>query len=526
MLFALSLALCSQVGAFPEVPRLEEDARDVMETADGKRHAGRLLERFPGRRVVMLEGGHRCEYDPEEVAQFERTVREREEGWFARRKEDPSVDEAWKLALNALDLELYGLARAQCYAVLLLDPGHEGAHLALGHKLQGKRWRVFVKPRWVDWDDFLEDAFDAKKGFSIETENYVVWGDVGVRKTLDAAFDLELLYLEWMKTFGNDLLSTETVDVQVEKMAVAIFASDRDPGFKSNKMVKARHPDAFYDPQANTTILVDYNNSAFTFLDPNDYRPVRLFDVAAQQLLYSTLVLSRLKGGLAVGPADPTRTPEGSVPKPDPGEPKDQGPGTGGNDPSGGDPSQGDPTQPDPTVDPTQSDPTLAPQAGDTPNEDLVAFAHWAELGLGAYFQQSFGGRPGYARAHSLLIPPQWARDARDDLYNERRPVGTYKSNDLEGLTLLTGLQSQDFYTSRPDVGLLARCRARMLVIFLLEEPPNFPAPGLRLREGFLQYLRVTYTEANGHSSQTLDESLGGPFENVLRPWLDWLRGF
>ena len=136
------------------------------------------------------------------------------------------------------------------------------------------------------------------------------------------------------------------------------------------------------------------------------------------------------------------------------------------------------------------------------PADAASHFAHWAELGLGYWFERQADGPPGYVDWQPFQMEPEVCRKA----------LKTPKKGPLrqvaKEVTNLIGLETLFFYGTSDDVPL-HQAKARAFVAFLLEANPE-TKKGRKVkghgRDGFLAYLREAYGTARAHSSDALDE--------------------
>jgi len=288
---ALALALVSGLAISQEA----EDERDLVRLRGGKELRCRVHARYDPEHVVIRRGNQLEELPRKEVDLIVSTVREQLARFLSERKEGLSVDEEWGLVERAQALGLPEMARLQAWHVLSLDPGDGRAHEFLGHSLKNGEWR------WVlDGRDHLQAEFDQriaqwKTRLVLRSENYELQTDAGLRRAVDTLFDLEGLYVRWLDSFGETLRATEGVIYPHERMTFLVYRDKQDEGFK-DYLTQEREP--FYDASFQTTTKEGNFNVAFTYYSDRGYRPERLFDLAVQQLMYSTLYLGHRRGAV------------------------------------------------------------------------------------------------------------------------------------------------------------------------------------------------------------------------------------
>jgi len=229
------------------------------------------------------------------------TVRDHLRTFMAEHVEGLPAEDEWALVALAEKLELPEMAQLQAHQVLLADPDHQLAHEYLGHKLLSQEYKWPSGKRWLNAEEFGESISDWSDRFVLESEHYVVETNTSVAAAVNLLFDLEFVYLHWMDNLGPDLNAGEDVlDKSGHKMTWYIY-TDRDDKAFTDYYNGER--EAHYDPSTSVTTQRGNPNVVFTFFGPADRdRPSQFFDLAVQQLMYSTLVLSRKSGYL---PPDP-----------------------------------------------------------------------------------------------------------------------------------------------------------------------------------------------------------------------------
>lgn len=447
----MQASLLASLAALAALSPGDPDLRDRVVLVNGDEERGRVIERHHPEHLVLLQNGRRLEFPHGEVAVVE-TVRDRLRTFLGLRVQGLGLAAEWDLVAVATGLELPELARAQAYHVLLRDPDHAEAHRFLGHEQKRGKWRWVHDGKGYGRDDFDERISAWKTRLVLPGEHFTVETNAGLRAAVDALFDLERLYLFWMDGLGAELQATEDVDApDEEEMTVRLFREKDDRGF-TEILSSEREP--YYDPSTTTATRGGNPNLAFTYFEPGSGRPLRLFDLGTQQLLYSTLVLGK----------------------------------------------------------------TL----GSAPADARTRHAHWAELGLGYWVERQLHGPPGYATDRPFAMEPAMARAAL--LRPSRRsPLRDARHE----LTNLIGMEFIRFYGTRADAPI-HRAKARAAVAFLLDADPPVPGDGqARGRAAFLHYVRAVFGEPRAHSSDALDEGLGGARVEVLEEaWRAWLRSF
>lgn len=302
--------------ALPATAEDEEFANDLL-TVKGREVACRVLWQWAddGEEIlVRLPNGRHESFEREDVSSIN-LHRDRTASFLNLRREDDDAQRAFVLVNEALAGKLPDLARLQAYYVLTLDPEHAGAHEFLGHRETSRGWKWLLDGKQVSEEEFHERTTTWKDRLVLKTGRYHLESDAGLARTVATLFDLERLYVEWMGLFAEELQATEVADEPQEEMTLWLFRDRDDSGFTTYR-TSERKP--YYDPSREQTTEEGNPNIGFVYYrpvggvypdrrskndEPTDYepRPYRLFDIATQQLLYTTLVMGKRKGGL---PAD------------------------------------------------------------------------------------------------------------------------------------------------------------------------------------------------------------------------------
>lgn len=290
------LALTSIAAVAPPAAAAgEDDLRDSVLLENGKTLRGRVLERYGEEHVILYQGNKRKKLPVEDVVSLT-TVRDKLRSFLAEHVEGLTVEEEWGLVQTALDLELPRMADLQAWRVLVFDPQHDGAHEHLGHVRRRGAWRWPIDRKQLKREDWEETIQDWNDRLVLESEHYLVETNTSLHQAVNCLFDLELVYLEWMDRFGEELRAGEEVLRDEDRMVVHVFRDRQDKGYK-DYYNKKREP--HYDPSTQVRTSKGFSNLAFVHYNMGrGSRPVGFFDVAIQQLMYSTLVLSRQSGYL------------------------------------------------------------------------------------------------------------------------------------------------------------------------------------------------------------------------------------
>ncbi len=433
----------------------DKDMRDEVVTNKGKVYNGRVLERYGPEFLVLYQGTKSKEIPLDDVAKVT-TVRDRLEIFLSERKQGLSIDEEWKLVQRALELELPEMARVQAYHVLTLDAGHDRAHAFVGNKKSGKRW--LLGKRHYDLDEFHKRLQNWNNRFKLSSEHWDLETNVSVMDAVNILMDLERFYLFWMDQVGEGLLAGERVLDPANRMKINVMHDRKDKGFTTP--LDSRREAYYFPMQWDATSSVGSINTIYTFFrDGKGKYPERIFDLAAQQLLYSNLLFARYKGS--------------------------------------------------------------------APTSMYGRNAHWAELGIGFWLGNRFGGIPGYGKEQPFQPGPECRRLAQVSTRGSRM-----HSNKGEVVNLI-GMPHAAYYSlgssskiGKEDRSSVYRAKARSFFLFLMLADPSAldrrGKPAGSARDGLYYYLRETFNTPRGHSSKTMDTGLGGKVETLQAPWEEW----
>lgn len=294
---AKALVLTLMVSGFASAgTTADKDLRDRVLLKDGKELRGRVIERYGEEHIVLYKGQSSDKIAHEKIQSMD-TVRDRLRTFMGEHVQGLPPEEEWKLVELAERLELPEMARLQAHQVLLTDPDHLEAHKFLGHKQRGDDFLWPAGRRFLPKKDFDEYIRDWSDRFVLESEHYVVETNTSVESAVQVLFDLEFVYLRWMDEFGEDLNAGEEVlQKDQHKMTLHLFPTKNDKGYKDYYNGQR---EAHYDPSTQVTTARGNPNLAFTFYQSGiGSHPSEFFDIAVQQLIYSTLVLSRRSGYL------------------------------------------------------------------------------------------------------------------------------------------------------------------------------------------------------------------------------------
>lgn len=264
--------------------------RDAVELTNGKELRGVVIEDCDPEPVVLLSDGNRRTEVPREEVQRVDKLRDRLGSFLGVRGEALSLASEWQLVVDAELVRLPLMARLQAWRVLTLDPEHAAAHEALGHRRSGGGWAWPIDGKNVSEKKFTGLSREWNSRLVLESEHFVVESDAGLSRALEVLFDLEGLYVWWMTYLGPELRAAEDVDdPRAEKITFLVHED-----LESFQPLSRKEP--YYDPSGMETTSKGGINVARTFYVPGNDRPEQLFELGAQSLIYSTLVLGKTRG--------------------------------------------------------------------------------------------------------------------------------------------------------------------------------------------------------------------------------------
>lgn len=269
--------------------------RDAVLLKNGKEERGVVIEACdPEQVVLLLDGGRRARFPLAEVERVDK-LRDRLASFMSKHRAGLSIDAEWQLLQDAERVGLAHMARVQAYHILSLEGEHAGAHEFLGHRRSGSGWNWAIDGKNVAEKKFHEMSRDWNSRLVLESEHFALETDCGLKRGVALLFDLEGQYLWWMTHLGPELRATEDVDdPRSEKITFLVHKN-----FESFRPLVGKEP--YYDPSGTVTTSKGGINVARTYYERDGARPLELFELGAQSLIYSTLVLGETKSdpGLA-----------------------------------------------------------------------------------------------------------------------------------------------------------------------------------------------------------------------------------
>jgi hypothetical protein len=259
-------------------------AQDTLVLDDGTELEGRVTEAFDPS-VWRIEVKGRAQEIPKGEVTEARLLNDRLAAFLDLRQPGMDGDAAARLAEQAAAAGLDHMARLQAYQALLIDPDQEAAHEFLDHKRRGKSWRWRLDGKLLKDERFFEAFEDMGDAEVLRSTHFEVRSSAGLRTAVDALFDLERLYVTWLAEFGPELHPREVLEP-------IRFQVHGDPDEVSFHSFVLRH--VHYDPGRLLGNDQQPEPRAVTYSPAIGQRPVRLFDLGAQALLYHALLGEKL----------------------------------------------------------------------------------------------------------------------------------------------------------------------------------------------------------------------------------------
>ena len=444
------------------------DTRDAITLTNGKRIEGRIVQVHDEEFVYIREAGRRepVRQARDRIATVEPLVRERLAEWLDLRRPQDSAQDRWVLAQRARSMGLTAMARIQAYDALCEDPTIEAAHLFVGNRMRRDRWEWSLDTtgersakgksvKYVDADEFEERFSDWSHPLVLESENYRLETNTSLRKAVNLLFDLERTYCGWMQHFGERLNAAELPWDPRQRMVVAVFKSST-AGY-TQYFSRERLP---YYSASTEQVIADSPNVVFTYFQrPADARPREFFDLALQQLLFTTMGLGHKK-------AAPPNT-----------------------------------------------------ELNHWAHWIELGFSAWAAEHIdGAPGYATFPEPvPGVARKIPKSLAQTALMRARDNTLNVKRKELTNLVGMEYAKFYLYG-EDGTIYRAKARAFVAYLMSENPPVLGRSDKPT-----GKHAAEGVFTYLREVFGGAKGHSSSALDDALGGRVDRLTPGWKQWL---
>jgi hypothetical protein len=264
--------------------------RDRVVLRGGKELRGVVLQSFAPDHVLLLREGNRREEIPRAEIERVDSLRARLAAFLRIRRPGLALESEWDLVADARSVGLERTARLQAYHVLLRDPRHAEAHAFLGHRRAGDGWKWALDGELVSAQAFSARSADWNQRLVLAGEHVTLETNCGLRRAVDTLFDLESLYVWWLEHLGPALQAAEDVDdPQRERIVFRVHQGREDPSFE--QLTSEREP--YYDPSGGSAEFNPCSNVAHTYYPEDGDRPLRLFELGTEVLMYTTLVLGR-----------------------------------------------------------------------------------------------------------------------------------------------------------------------------------------------------------------------------------------
>lgn len=259
-------------------------AQDTLVLDDGSEVKGRVSEAFD-LNVWRIEVNGRLQEIPKGEVTESHLLNNRLAAFLDLRQPGMDGDAAASLAEQAAAAGLEHMARLQAYQALLIDPDQEAAHALLDHQRRGKAWRWRLDGKLLKDERFFEAFEDMGDAEVLRSTHFEVRCSAGFRTAVEALFDLERLYVTWLAEFGPELRPREVI----EPIRFQVHGDQDEVSFHSFVL---RH--VHYDPGRLLGNEQQPEPRAVTYVPGLGQRPVRLFDLGAQALLYHGMLGEQL----------------------------------------------------------------------------------------------------------------------------------------------------------------------------------------------------------------------------------------
>jgi hypothetical protein len=229
-------------------------APDEVVLEAGRKLEGRVVYEDE-QRIILRVGTRDREIEKQKVASVRAALRELPGALAAiSALEQQALDQHLALARELESKNLPLEARLLYWYVLTVEPAHEAANLALGHKQRGADWVIPFKGRWSTLARLDEVRQDWGSAWEFESTHYALRTNLPLRQALDALVDLERFYLGFYGAFAKEL---ELRDV-TEPMGVWIHADKASYPESSNAPAYYLSTDARLYVNASEGLRRDY----------------------------------------------------------------------------------------------------------------------------------------------------------------------------------------------------------------------------------------------------------------------------
>lgn len=265
-------------------PPAQEDLRDKVTLKDGEVVSGRVFSRHADESVTVQIGRRRRQLPKADVVAMD-TVRDRVREFFALLDRLPdNLKHRWFMARWAIDHELPELANLTALDVVLRDPGHTAARTMLGHKKRGEEWLWPYGDEWKPLAKLEEERAHWGHRWQLDGEHFHVESTAGLRRVVDALWDLERFQVIWFDRFADGLRLNEVIG---RKMHFEIWPDEDSYGGIRVVSGDAQGKVATFLHGEGRDGIPSVGRTYFA--DEQAKRPVGLFEVATSHLLYRTV---------------------------------------------------------------------------------------------------------------------------------------------------------------------------------------------------------------------------------------------
>ena len=251
---------------------------DLVVLSSGKELRGRVVYEDE-RRLVLRQGARDTAIERRDVQRCDSALARLRELLANAARHELDLQRCELLAEQAGDAGLEGEQKNFLWRMLRLDPAHDAAHRALGHRpdlAHPGRWLVPLDTRRVDYEQRFEDAARWDTAWELEGYHYRLRSNLGLEVNLDALLGLERLYLAFYQLFGAELGLYEVC----RPMNVALHAD-------AASYPPSGSPYGHYEPLTDTIHMQAAGGLAWPTLAHE----------AVHQLLYDTAFRERNRSG-------------------------------------------------------------------------------------------------------------------------------------------------------------------------------------------------------------------------------------
>ncbi|MDP6851030.1 MAG: hypothetical protein QF524_08840, partial [Planctomycetota bacterium] len=181
---------------------------DIVELGNGKKLEGIILQ-VTDDEIILAQGSRNKSIPREKVSNLSGPRQEypnyilKLQGLLSS---SPSAPEVLDLADWCMEHGLPWDANALQHFALVIDPGNEKAHLALGHKKFKDSWKAKLKSgNRIRWESIQEKRLEFSNAWEFKTAHFEVRAAGPLKDTLLACFELEQFYSLFYSLFQKQV---------------------------------------------------------------------------------------------------------------------------------------------------------------------------------------------------------------------------------------------------------------------------------------------------------------------------------